>query len=354
MEQSLVNPEVRARILAAIEELYDERGRGDQFPTQHEVRTRAKADMNSCSAVFREWKRQQTAKPALVAVEVPEAVKHAHLDAVAIVWAAANEEANANLHAAEAKWEVERADNDTMRRELADAYETAMASAEQAQAALADTQRTNAMLVQKNEDLVQQLSAARESLAQQQTRADENERRAEDLKHELMLAHEQTANVRQELSQARHLHLSEIQQQKAAAAEQIERLNETLAASKARLESANEQAQSSQAALSEVQAKLASALAQAESSTGDLQRLRSALEVKQQQADELQEQVATLAAEHGALQRSHETLRDEAKQSRQLAEHSSLELAKVSGVLQEVQRQNTEFMARLAPTKLAK
>uniref|UniRef100_UPI0011611E78 hypothetical protein n=1 Tax=Pseudomonas aeruginosa TaxID=287 RepID=UPI0011611E78 len=46
MEPINVNPEVRARILSAIEELYDQLGRSDQFPTQAEVRAKAKADMN--------------------------------------------------------------------------------------------------------------------------------------------------------------------------------------------------------------------------------------------------------------------------------------------------------------------
>lgn len=351
MEQFPVNPEVRARIVSAIEELYDHLGRSDQFPTQAEVRVRAKADMNTCSFVFREWKRQQTARPVFVAVEVPEPVKQAHLDAVGIVWTAAQEQANAHLRDAEAKWELERSDSETMRRELAEAYETALTNADQARTALEEAQREKEALTQQNQFLAQQLAEARESLAQQTTRADEIEHRANDLKDELKRAHDESTRVRHELSQARLSHVAEMDQQKGIAAEQIERLSEHLASTKARLDAANEQSELRQAALSDAQSKLALTLAQAEAANSEIQRVRGAFEGKQLQAEGLQEQVATLNAQLSELQRSHGALQDDAKRSRQLAEESSLELARVSGVLQEVQRQNADFMSRLSPSK---
>ncbi|NRC34161.1 DNA-binding protein [Pseudomonas aeruginosa] len=351
MEPINVNPEVRARIVSAIEELYDQLGRSDQFPTQAEVRAKAKADMNICSIVYREWKRQQTARPALVTVEVPELVNQAHREAVGIVWSAAQEQANAHLRDAEAKWELERSDNETMRRELAEAYEGAVAAADEAREALAVAQREKEQLAQQNQSLLQQLAEARENLVQQSTRAEENERRANDLKVELGLAHSEAANVRQELSQARVAHASEMEQQKTTAASQIELLSENLATAKARLDSANEQSEQRQTALSDAQAKLAQALAQAEAAAGELQRMRGALEAKQQQAEDLQLQVATVSAQLAELQRSHASLKDEATQSRHLAEESSREAAKVSGVLQEVQRQNADLMERLTHGK---
>lgn len=389
MEQSpvnSVNPDVRARIISAIEELYDQLGRGDQFPTVSDVRARARADMNTCSTVFREWKRQQTAKPAPVAVDVPEPVKAAHIEAVGIVWNAAQEQANASLREAEAKWELERGDNETMRRELADAYEGAVTEADQARSALGEALRAKDALTQQNQQLAQQLAEAREGLAQQTTRADENERRANDLRDELRVAHDETAAVRQELSQARLTHLAELDQQKGVAAEQIERLNESLATTRARLEAANEQSEGRQTALSDALGKLAQAQAQADAANDELQRVRTALEGKQQQAEGLlqqlaqaeaqagtataelervraslaetklqaeglQQQAATIGAQLTELQRSHTVLQADAEKSRQVADESSRELARTAGVLQEVQRQNNELMARLSPAK---
>ncbi|HCT4783665.1 TPA: DNA-binding protein [Pseudomonas aeruginosa] len=354
MEQSpvnSVNPDVRARIISAIEELYDQLGRGDQFPTVSDVRARARADMNTCSTVFREWKRQQTAKPAPVAVDVPEPVKAAHIEAVGIVWNAAQEQANASLREAEAKWELERGDNETMRRELADAYEGAVTEADQARSALGEALRAKDSLTQQNQQLAQQLAEAREGLAQQTTRADENERRANDLKDELRVAHDEAVAVRQELSQARLTHLAELDQQKGVAAEQIERLNESLATTRARLEAANEQSEGRQKALSDALAKLAQAQAQADTANDELQRVRTALEGKQQQAEGLQQQAATIGAQLTELQRSHTALQADVEKSRQVADESSRELARTAGVLQEVQRQNNELMARLSPAK---
>lgn len=351
MELSPVNPDVRARIINAIEELYDQLGRVDKFPTVSDVRGRARADMNTCSAVFKEWKRQQTAKPALVAVAVPDQVKSAHLEAVGIVWTAAQEQANASLREAEAKWELERGDNETMRRELAEAYEGAVAEAEQARSSHAEVQRSNDLLTQQNQQLSQQLAEARESLAEQTTRAVEIERRANDLKDELRVAHEETAAVRQELSQARISHLAELDQQKGVAAEQIERLNENLVTARARFESVTEQAEERQMALGDTQVKLAQAQAQAEAANEELVRVRAALDVKQQQADGLQLQVVTLGAQHAELQRSHTTLQTDAEKWRQAADENSRELAKTTGGLQEVLRQNSELMTRLSPTR---
>ncbi|MNM64857.1 Chromosome partition protein Smc [compost metagenome] len=346
MEKSSGNPDVRARIIAAAEELYEEHG---TVPLVTDVRARAKCDMGICSKVFREWRLQQGAKPTPLAVEVPDPVKQAHIEAVAIIWTAAQGQANASLREAEAKWELERADNEEMRLQLSEAYDGARTDAEEARSTLDEVLRAKDSLTQQNQVLAQQLAEVREGLVQQTTRADENERRANDLKDELRNAHEETAGVRQELSQARLTHLAELDQQKAVAAEQIERLNEKLASTKARLEAANEQSEIRAAALSDTQAKLAQAQAQADTASDELQRVRVALEDKQQQAEGLQQQAATLGAQLTELQRSHAALQGDAEKSRQVADESSRELAKVSGVLEAVQAQKAELMSLMAP-----
>ncbi|MNP06765.1 hypothetical protein D3C76_987620 [compost metagenome] len=77
--------------------------------------------------------------------------------------------------------------------------------------------------------------------------------------------------------------------------------------------------------------------------------MRVALEDKQRQAEGLQQQAATLGAQLAELQRSHAALQGDAEKSRQLADESSRELAKVSGVLEAVQAQKAELMSLMAP-----
>ena len=87
---SQIPAEVRERIVAAANELYEELGR-ETFPTVDTVRRAAKADMNTTSTVMKDWRRQQTAQAAPVAVTVPEAVSQANSVALAAMWQQAQE-----------------------------------------------------------------------------------------------------------------------------------------------------------------------------------------------------------------------------------------------------------------------
>ncbi|MRK19119.1 hypothetical protein FUT48_00330 [Pseudomonas sp. JG-B] len=274
MEQQTVNPEVRARIVAAIEQLYEELGRGDAYPTAAAVRARAKANMNDASAVLREWKKQQTAKPTPVATSVPELVMQACVDAAAIIWGSAQEEANASLRDAEQKWSREIADQETMRRELAEAYEGVMSDLERARQELGEAVRGRDQLSQQNQTLIQQLAEAREALAQQTARANETERRAEDLKEELGRAHDEITDVRRELREARESHLQEKEQLQSVATEQIDRAKTELAEVRGRSAANAEQQAQVIERLQAQTVELQGALARAEASAEMLQEQR--------------------------------------------------------------------------------
>lgn len=318
---SNISTDVRTRILTAIETLYDELGRGEKFPSASDVRALARVDMNACSKVVTEWRRQQTAKPAPVAVNVPETVMQAHHEATILVWSAAQEQANASLRDAEQKWDLERRDNESMRLELAEAYEASSNEADRAREALAEALRSQDELRQQNQTLSSQLATAREALATQTSRADENERRADDLKGELQVAHEAVEAVRKELSQARQTHLLEIETHRSAASVQLAAMSEKMATVSGRLDAATEQ-----------------------------------LAARSDEARELQVELARAEAQRDELQRSHATLQAEFAQTKKLADDSSRELAKNGGVLQEIQRQNDQLLERLkpVPTKAAK
>lgn len=114
--------DIRDRIEAAANKLYQELGR-ESFPAVDQVRRLARTDMNSTSLVMKEWRRQQTAQAAPVAVAVPDAVAQASSAALATLWQQAKELADESLRAAQRSWEAERAELDTMRQELATAFE---------------------------------------------------------------------------------------------------------------------------------------------------------------------------------------------------------------------------------------
>ena len=118
-----INEETRKRIIAAAEQLYSESG-GERFPSVDHVRRTARADMNTTSIVMKEWRRQQGAAPAPIAVEVPARVHEFFQGALVEAWREALGMANESLKAAQQAWEVERAEAEELRHEMATAYET--------------------------------------------------------------------------------------------------------------------------------------------------------------------------------------------------------------------------------------
>ena len=78
-----LNKDIRDRILAAADALYDQAGRAS-FPTVDSVRKVAKVNMNDAATTMKEWRRAQTAQAAPVAITVPEGVHQLHSQALAL------------------------------------------------------------------------------------------------------------------------------------------------------------------------------------------------------------------------------------------------------------------------------
>lgn len=189
---SQIPAEVRERIVAAANELYEELGR-ETFPTVDTVRRAAKADMNTTSTVMKDWRRQQTAQAAPVAVAVPEAVSQANSAALAAMWQQAQELANESLRAAQASWETEREELDAMRLELANAYEEQAGEFEVLRIEAASEAKAHKAQL---EQMRSETGAVRDELAKAVTRAEREEakaeeinRRADELRAELNRAH---------------------------------------------------------------------------------------------------------------------------------------------------------------------
>lgn len=205
MNQSAIPAEIRERIIAAAVELYENAGR-ESLPTVDQVRRAARADMNATSTVMKEWRRQQTAQAAPVAVTVPESVAQANTVALAELWRQAQELANESLQAAQAAWEAERLELDTLRAELADAYEAQLTELDQTQAAAVAADQAHQL---QRQQAAGELASVRAELAQAVTRAeraeakvDEIERRAGELRAELDRAHSEADQMQGALIEA--------------------------------------------------------------------------------------------------------------------------------------------------------
>ncbi|MGI1034686.1 DNA-binding protein, partial [Pseudomonas aeruginosa] len=194
--------DVRERIIAAAADLFEQSGR-ETMPTVDAVRRAARVDMNAASAVMKEWRRAQTAQAAPVAVAVPESVQQASSAAVATIWQQAQELANESLRSAQAAWETERAEQDAMRQELAEAFERQAGELEALQSRLASIEAAEATARGEATELRGQLAAAQEQAHTAEARAQEIERRAGELRTELDRAHQTSQAAAAQLDQVR-------------------------------------------------------------------------------------------------------------------------------------------------------
>lgn len=157
-----ISSEIKERVFAVADELYQESGQ-DRFPTVDQVRRTARVDMNSASALMKEWRKQQTA-PAIVAVSVPESVQQAFGGAVAAAWAEAQRLASEQLEAQKAGFEAEKLEAEALRAELSEAFEQQESELKQAQERLSKQCEEMTLEKQAAEDARDELSDVKRQL----------------------------------------------------------------------------------------------------------------------------------------------------------------------------------------------
>lgn len=194
-----VSQETKDRIVAAAEALYEEAKRAE-FPTVASVRARANVDMNAASTTMREWRRAKTTKAAPVVVDVPDKVKVTSLAALSSLWAEAQALANLALESAQAGWEGERAEAETLREQLSAAFDAKAAEVDKAVASIekleAGAKITDAQLTATAADL----AGAIERATTAQARTVEIERRADGLSEELVRVHAEAKSEREQVA----------------------------------------------------------------------------------------------------------------------------------------------------------
>ncbi len=196
------------RIFAAADGLYEQLGQAG-FPTVDAVRKAAKVNMNDASNGMKEWRRAHTVQASAISVPVPEPVQQAGAAALAVLWREAQELANQSLRSAQAAWEVDRAEAETLTKQMADAFEAQSAELEALQAELAQMKFANAALEADKARLDGEIASALTAAAHAQVRTDEIERRATELRTELDYTHHEISGARAELASAHQTHASE-------------------------------------------------------------------------------------------------------------------------------------------------
>lgn len=198
-----ISSDIRERITQAAEQLYEESGR-ERFPPIDQVRRLARVGMNDASAVMKEWRRQQTAAPKTIAVTVPDRIKEVFHSALAEAWQEAEGLANESLTAAQQAWEIERAEADSLRRELSEAHENQSEILEGVQGELRSSEEVAEELRGTNEALAADLAEAKAEIRDLQSRLVHAEvldkdkaARIEELKSELV-SERQHAELAQE------------------------------------------------------------------------------------------------------------------------------------------------------------
>jgi len=277
-----INPEIRERILAAAAQLFEQAGR-KELPTVDAVRKLSRTSMNDASAVMREWRRAQIVSASAAVVAVPERVSAASQQALSALWSEAQELANESLNVAQAAWDAERAEAEKLRVELSSAFETQGAELEAVKAKLAEVEKQAAAAAAEaaaeQGGLRQQVIVLTDKAHTAMARAEEIEKRAEDLKAALATAQGAVSRLTAELEAER--------QQHGLSREGLAALSTELVTVKARAEAQAGVQEGQAVRLRNVEAELAQARAAAATAREEAAHLRGQTEALHTQQAEL-------------------------------------------------------------------
>jgi chromosome segregation ATPase len=340
-----------ARIIAAAQAVWAENGNDPtNKPRLPEVRQRARADMNATALVLNEWWREQVlSAPKAIAIPVPQTVMDAFMPVLAMAWQTCQQEANANLAAAQTNWERERAMLEDTRQELSDLWEgvsqqlSDLGTDHAAALRDLDTARVRASDLDDQVVVLREKFTAQVHLTEQAVvRLEEVQRRADELKGELSLSHQEAQEVRDELRQSRVQHHENIKQAEAVAALAIEAVKLELATYRGRTDaliaSQAEQIESAQVKFNQQQDRLANlqehlATAKAEAVANE----KSFQARKQEMAD----------AAHKAGERFTQ-LQAEREDARRLASEAENHASHLAGKLESLEAQNKSLLVAIS------
>jgi colicin import membrane protein len=179
--------------------------------------------MNDASAVMKEWRRLQIVSASAAVMSVPDRVQQASQSALSALWTEAQELANEALHVAQTGWDAERAEAEKLRVELSSALETQGTELEALRLKLAEVEKEASTAVAAVErsrmESAQQVVALTDQAHTASARAQEIEKRAEDLKTALMEAQASEQRLTAEFEAERRQHGATREQSNAVSTE---------------------------------------------------------------------------------------------------------------------------------------
>lgn len=226
------------RIYVAADSLFEQSGRS-AYPTVDAVRKAARVNMNDANSGMREWRRNQMARAVPAPVQVPAAIMEAQATLARQVWQAAQAVAGESLAVAQAAWDAERSQLESLNREMADAFEVQAAElealngrmravAEQAESAASAA----ASLAEEVGGLRIRLAASESDARREAARVEEVGRRADELRRELDRSHQELAAAHAGGREAMRAHAEELAAVRADARQAEVVLREELVASR--------------------------------------------------------------------------------------------------------------------------
>ena len=303
--------DIRDRITAAASALYEEAERSD-FPTVAAVRSRAGVDMNAASIVMREWRRAQMVPASPLMIEVPEKVRTSSAVALASLWAEAQSLANESLLSAQAVWEAERSEAETLRGELSAAFDAkdielraALSEITRAQAAVAES-------LERTRGLTEQLASLNELASTAEARAKEIERRADDLRAELERVHTQSKADRDKLSGDVTAAQAELKTERERSTGELTRVRGDLDQVRGELVGIKAKAEADAARQSEVREQYAGELARL---TEQMRQAESERDAARKAASDAREEAARLSGKIEAMEGARAVVQEELPRS---------------------------------------
>lgn len=306
-----INQEIRDRITAAADQLFNGAGRVN-FPTVDAVRRASKTSMNDASAVMKDWRRMQTATAEPVAQAVPDRVQQASAAALAAMWHEAQEIANENLKNVQAAWDAERAEADVLRNELSTAFEgqaVELATTSEALDALDKAATASAQEAAAKLDQAQiGLAAMTERAITAEARVVEIEKRANDLKDSLIAAQEAAHAIAAELATVKAKAVA-AEQEAAVLAAKLEAMTDRATKAEARADQAEKQVQQTVQELSSARAQVQTQQAGLDAAARELDDTRKQIKEGRADAKKSGEEAAELRGRLAAQEQIQTTKR---------------------------------------------
>jgi colicin import membrane protein len=230
-----ISQSVLDRIFKAADELHTEAGRVG-LPTVDSVRKRARVNMNDASSGMKVWRLAQTSTCSPMPAQLPPELQASCMSSLSGLWTEATNLANESLRAAQLGWEAERANAETLAKEMAAAFDIQTSELE---AAALEIARLNSLLKAASTDVArvkseQELAergrvAATAAATEAAARALEIERRADELQKAVEHARNEASAVRADMIAIRTAHTDQLERVRQEARNDIENERTSLA-----------------------------------------------------------------------------------------------------------------------------